>query len=223
MVDINLSGSANPRNLINVNGTLFFCADDGSHGTELWRTAITTTLTITNGNNQSTTVSNSFGTPLVVQVLDQFGEPMEGVSATFTAPSNGASALFGGNSTITVTTDANGQASRECQYQYRGGQLHCHGNRGKSQRQLLIGERSGTLRPVGVQDSAAGEGECGPAFRLQVQLRDQFGNAVRLPNVAVRLRLLSGSGPGCWSSGRVLTAWRRLATWCCPSRDVTVW
>ncbi|MBA2227306.1 hypothetical protein [Thermogemmata fonticola] len=91
MVDINPSGSANPRNLINVNGTLFFCADDGSHGTELWRTAITTTLTITNGNNQSTTVSNSFGTPLVVQVLDQFGEPMEGVSATFTAPSNGAS------------------------------------------------------------------------------------------------------------------------------------
>ena len=31
------TGSSNPRDLTNVGGTLFFTADDGTHGHELWR------------------------------------------------------------------------------------------------------------------------------------------------------------------------------------------
>jgi ELWxxDGT repeat protein len=35
--DINPSGSSYPDYLTNVGGTLFFAADDGTHGNELWR------------------------------------------------------------------------------------------------------------------------------------------------------------------------------------------
>ena len=35
--DINPKGDSNPGPLINLNGTLYFSADDGSHGRELWR------------------------------------------------------------------------------------------------------------------------------------------------------------------------------------------
>ena len=111
VADINSGANSDPRYLANVNGTLFFRASRGSSdGHELFRTAIATTLTITSGNNQSTTVGTAFSSPLVVRVLDQFGEPMEGVPVAFTAPSSGASAVFGSSHTITVTTDANGLA-----------------------------------------------------------------------------------------------------------------
>lgn len=35
--DINPSGGSGPMKLINVAGTLYFTADDGAHGRELWR------------------------------------------------------------------------------------------------------------------------------------------------------------------------------------------
>jgi RNA polymerase sigma factor (sigma-70 family) len=37
VTDINRNGSSNPSGLVNVNGTLFFSADDGEHGRELWK------------------------------------------------------------------------------------------------------------------------------------------------------------------------------------------
>jgi ELWxxDGT repeat protein len=37
VADINVGADANPKYLTNVNGTLFFQADDGLHGPELWR------------------------------------------------------------------------------------------------------------------------------------------------------------------------------------------
>jgi ELWxxDGT repeat protein len=39
--DINRTGSPNPSELVNVNGTLFFAADDGVHGRELWKCVLT--------------------------------------------------------------------------------------------------------------------------------------------------------------------------------------
>ena len=35
--DINPGGNSNPDQLVNVNGTLFFIADNGSDGLELWK------------------------------------------------------------------------------------------------------------------------------------------------------------------------------------------
>ena len=45
MKDINPYYSSNPFNLTDVNGTLFFIADDGVHGNELWSTKGTTQST----------------------------------------------------------------------------------------------------------------------------------------------------------------------------------
>ncbi len=69
-------------------------------------------ITITGGNNQSVDTSQAFGSPLTVQVEDADGNPVAGVSVTFTAPASGASAVFSTTTnTITVTTDSSGDAS----------------------------------------------------------------------------------------------------------------
>src|SRR5262249_16008119 len=44
--DINLGGDSTPQGLTDVNGTLFFAANDGVHGTELWKSDGTLTGTV---------------------------------------------------------------------------------------------------------------------------------------------------------------------------------
>ena len=64
-----------------------------------------TTLLIVSGENQTGLTGEMLMTPVVVEVRDQYGDPMEGVTVTFTV-----TAGDGTLSTITATTDANGQA-----------------------------------------------------------------------------------------------------------------
>jgi hypothetical protein len=75
---------------------------------------VATTLTATSGGGQSTTVSTAFALPLVATVTDSHGNPVSGVSVTFTAPASGASGLFQTTppgTTDTEVTDSNGQAT----------------------------------------------------------------------------------------------------------------
>ncbi|MBF2066600.1 MAG: filamentous hemagglutinin N-terminal domain-containing protein, partial [Calothrix sp. C42_A2020_038] len=65
-------------------------------------------ITVTGGNNQSTTVDTNFANNLQAVVKDQYGNIVPGASITFTAPNSGASATTTAN---TVTADTNGQVS----------------------------------------------------------------------------------------------------------------
>jgi uncharacterized protein (TIGR03437 family) len=67
-------------------------------------------ITSDGGDSQSAFVLTVFGGPLQVTVTDAAGNPVAGVPVTFTAPTAGPSGAFGGQSTITVNTDARGHA-----------------------------------------------------------------------------------------------------------------
>lgn len=70
----------------------------------------TLSLTATGGTAQSATVNTAFA-PLQATVRDSGSNPVAGVAVTFTAPGGGASALFGGTATTTVSTNTSGVAS----------------------------------------------------------------------------------------------------------------
>jgi hypothetical protein len=67
-----------------------------------------TSLTISGGSPQHTPVSTPFAAPLRVTATDGLGNPVAGVSVTFTPPGSGASATVVGGP---ATTDASGVAS----------------------------------------------------------------------------------------------------------------
>ena len=66
------------------------------------------TVTVSGGSPQSTTVLAPFAVPLQVLVSDASGNPLSGVTVTFAAPSGGAAATL---SSASATTDAGGHAS----------------------------------------------------------------------------------------------------------------
>lgn len=69
-------------------------------------------LTVTGGNNQSTTVATNYAAPLTVSLTDSFGNPISGVNVTFTMPGGGARAAFVGDVfTETSPTNAGGSVS----------------------------------------------------------------------------------------------------------------
>ncbi len=61
---------------------------------------------------QSTTVNTTFTVPLAVTLTDHDGNPISGVTVTFTAPASGASGVFtGSGNTATAPTNAQGVAT----------------------------------------------------------------------------------------------------------------
>ena len=70
-------------------------------------------ITATAGATQSATVSTAFGTALAATVMDSSGNPVSGVSVTFTAPSSGASGTFktSGSATESDSTNSSGVAT----------------------------------------------------------------------------------------------------------------
>jgi hypothetical protein len=68
-------------------------------------------IAATSGTPQSANINTAFSTPLQATVTDAAGKPVNGVQMMFTAPTSGPSGLFGGRSTTTVATDAQGHAT----------------------------------------------------------------------------------------------------------------
>ncbi len=65
----------------------------------------------TGGTPQRASVGVAFAHPLTATVVDQRGNPISGISVTFTAPNSGASGAFANGTTETDTTDVNGHAT----------------------------------------------------------------------------------------------------------------
>ena len=77
-----------------------------------------TMTALANTSPQSATIGTAYGTNLGINVVDAYGNPVSGVTVTFTAPSSGASGTFGhcpgASSSLTTcveTTDATGTAT----------------------------------------------------------------------------------------------------------------
>jgi hypothetical protein len=70
-------------------------------------------IAVTSGNSQITTINSMFVSPLAVVVTDALGNPVSGVSVTFTAPNSGASGIFADSRTTTTMaiTNASGVAT----------------------------------------------------------------------------------------------------------------
>jgi 6-phosphogluconolactonase (cycloisomerase 2 family) len=60
-------------------------------------------VTATGGTPQSAMIDTAFGSPLVATVTDSDGNPVSGVTVTFTAPGSSASGVFAGGQTTAVT------------------------------------------------------------------------------------------------------------------------
>ncbi len=68
-------------------------------------------ITATAGTHSSAAVDTAFATAFQAVVDDQYGNPVSGVSVTFTAPTSGAGGNFAGSTTTTVTTNSSGVAT----------------------------------------------------------------------------------------------------------------
>ena len=83
-----------------------------SAGFNLSNTAsVATGVSATAGTPQSAVINTAFGTALQATVLDAGNNPVPGVTVTFTAPTSGATARFGGSTTATATTNGSGIAT----------------------------------------------------------------------------------------------------------------
>ncbi len=88
------------------------CGGGGGQVTSVSTSGTAASITATAGTPQSATISTAFGTALQATVKDSGGNPVSGVSVTFTAPSTGASGTFaGGSATCTTTTNSSGVAT----------------------------------------------------------------------------------------------------------------
>ncbi|MBI5351844.1 MAG: M4 family metallopeptidase [Chloroflexi bacterium] len=70
-------------------------------------------ISVQSGSNQSASLGSQFPQPLIVKVENLYGQPIAGISVTFTAPSSGASGSFADTTTNASAsiTDINGIAT----------------------------------------------------------------------------------------------------------------
>ncbi len=142
------------------------------------------TLTITAGNNQSTTVGTAFPMNLIVTLKDASGNPVPGVSIVFTSMgvSTGGAApganFTGGNIGV---TDANGQVSKAVTANTVPGTYNVTAmTLGASplSATFTLTNNPGPLDHFRVTTTSANPQVAGVPFSVTVTAQDQFGNTV---------------------------------------------
>ncbi len=151
----------------------------------------------TGGTPQSAIILTVFGEALQVTITDAGANPIGGVPVVFTAPTSGATGLFGGQSSVTVNTDVHGHAtaiitanSVAGSYQVTASSNAVSGLALFNLTNLPVGSSS----LVFVQqpsNTAAGTNIAPP---VTVQLRDSLGNGIGTAGIPIVMSLSSGTG-----------------------------
>ncbi len=138
-----------------------------------------------------------FGQALQVTITDAGGNPIGGAPVVFTAPTSAATGLFGGQSSVTVTTDVQGHASAIItatnvagSYQVTASSTSVSGLALFNLTNLPVG--SSSLAFVQQPSTTAVGSSIAPP--VTVQLRDSVGNAIRIAGVSIVMSLSSGTG-----------------------------
>ena len=150
---------------------------------------------------QSAQVSTAFGTLLAVTVLDTYGDPIQGVPVTFTAPTGtgiATGAFAGPLSSVQATTGANGVATATAftANTKTGGYTVTASASNLTTVNFSLTNTAGAAAGVSI---AAGNNQSAIvntafATNLQVQVTDQYGNAVPSPSVTFTAPASGSSG-----------------------------
>lgn len=144
-----------------------------------------TSLQLTSGGGQSTTVATSFAAPLVVTAYDAQGNVVPGVLVTFAPPSTGATASL---DAVTVVTDASGQATVQAAAGTRAGSYSVGAHLSNPAIAVAIGltNTPGAPASIAAVDGASPQAaQTGTPFAepLEVVVLDAYGNPV--PNTTI--------------------------------------
>jgi hypothetical protein len=130
-------------------------------------------VSVVSGNNQTAAVNTALSRPLVVQVNDQGGNPVAGVSVLFSAPSG----TFTGSP---ATTDASGQATVSYTTGTSAGAVNITALIDKLTTQLMVTVTAGAPASVTISGGNNQTGTAGTTLSvaLSVVVADQYGNPV---------------------------------------------
>ncbi|CDZ76660.1 putative lipoprotein, rSAM/lipoprotein system [Legionella massiliensis] len=133
------------------------------------------------GTPQATTVTQPFGSPLVVLVTDSYDNPVPNQSVIFTLPSSGASATL---SSLTATTDSSGYASVTATANTTAGfyvvSAKVSGFNVSTAAYFSLTNTAGTAAAIAVKSGSGQSTTVGTAFpdALIATVTDTFGNPV---------------------------------------------
>ncbi|HLN18535.1 MAG TPA: Ig-like domain-containing protein, partial [Acidimicrobiales bacterium] len=154
------------------------------------------------GGGQSAKVGSPYAEPFVAQVTDQFGNPVPGVTVTFSAPGADPTGNFSGRPQASVTTDADGLATAPT---FSAGDVVGTYEVVASTEGVVILATFGATDTAGTPAAIAvvsGDGQSatvGTAFAdlFVAEVTDEFGNPV--PGVVVTFRAPGTNPTGTFS------------------------
>ena len=154
---------------------------------------VPTTLSIISGDNQAGLTGETLTNPFVVEVRDENGNPLEGVTVTFAVSAGGGTLSAGA-----VTTDANGRAGSTLTLGGDPGTVTVEASvEGISQSEIFNAEASlppPTPTAPSIISSENQEGLTGELLvdPLVVEVHDQYGDP--LEGVTVTFTVIAGDG-----------------------------
>ena len=161
-------------------------------------------LTVSNGSSQSAQINKPFAAPLVALAADSHGNPIPGISVTFTAPASGASGTFAGGSHVaTAVTNANGLAtSSQFTANSVTGSYSVRAATGSLFADFALSNQPGAVASVTVASGSGQSATVTTAFAnvLKVLAKDAGGNPV--PGATVTFSAPASGASGTFAGGQ---------------------